>query len=123
MSKSIGLKKISDIIASNQNLAAVLVPRRTAMALIDEMYPNLDRSGFDGEDEDLFDSVRHNTRDKYIRLVTQGGYIGTILSVPMVVADDVVICPLTEQELIDSAVRFGVDMAEFNTERRRKKIA
>jgi hypothetical protein len=102
-----GLKMIADAISRKRDVAAVLVPRRLAVAIVDEMYP---------ESVDL-------ARDKYLKLVSQGGYIGTLMSVPMVVADDVVVCSLTEQELVDSAGRLGVDMGEVARDRRRTGAA
>jgi hypothetical protein len=115
-----GLKRISDTISRKRDIAAVLVPRRVALELVDEMYPH---SSLDGMAGDALDIVVDRARDKYIKLVTQGGYIGTVLSVPMVVADDVVVCSLTEQELIDSAGRRGVDMGELYRDRRRAGAA
>jgi len=111
-----GLKRISDAISRKRDIAAVLVPRRVALELVDEMYP---QSYPDGVLHDVLDLVVEKARDKYIQLVVQGGYIGTVMSIPMVVADDVVVCPLSEQELVDSAGRFGVDMNEVYRDRRR----
>jgi hypothetical protein len=113
-----GLKMIADAISRKRNPAAVLVPRRLAIALADEMYPPPARHGLDIVD-DALDVAMERARDKYIRLVSQGGYIGMLMSVPMVVADDVVVCSLTEQELTDSAGRLGVDMGEVVRDRRR----
>src|ERR1700675_3169942 len=95
-----GLKRIADAISRRRDVAAVLVPRRMALALVDEVYPDSTRSDFDGMVGEAFDLVVDKARSKYIRLVSAGGYIGTLMSVPMVVADDVVICPLTEEELV-----------------------
>jgi hypothetical protein len=114
-----GLKRISDAISRRPGIAAVLVPRRVALELVDEMYPH---SSLDGMAGDALDIVVDRARDKYIRLVAQGGYIGTVMSVPMVVADDVVVCSLTEQELVDSAGRLGVDMSELYRDRRRAGV-
>lgn len=114
-----GLKRIADAISRKRDVAAVLVPRRMALALVDEVYPDSARSDFDGVVGEAFDLVVDKARSKYIRLVSAGGYIGTLMSVPMVVADDVVICPLTEDELADSAERLGVDMRELDRDRRR----
>jgi hypothetical protein len=119
MSNKNGLKKISDAISRKRDVAAVLVPRRMALALVDEMYPHLTRPDLDGMLNYALDLVVDRARDQYIQLVTQGGYIGTVMSVPMVVADDVVICSLTEQELVDSAGRLGVNMSEVYRDRKR----
>jgi serine kinase of HPr protein (carbohydrate metabolism regulator) len=62
-------------------------------------------------------------REKYIDLVSKGGYIGTLLNMPMVVADDVVICSLNEQELRESAPRLGVDLAELRRDHARAGAA
>jgi hypothetical protein len=110
-----GLKMISDAISRKSDIAAVLVPRRVALELVNEMYPYPDPEDAAG---DILDFVVTRARDKYIGLVAKGGYIGTVMSVPMVVADDVVVCPLTEQELTDSAGRLGVDMGELYRDRR-----
>jgi hypothetical protein len=118
-----GLKRIADTISRKRDIAAVLVPRRMALALVDEMYPNSTRSDFDGVVGEAFDLVVDKARSKYIRLVSAGGYIGTVMSVPMIVADDVVICSLTEEELVDSAHRLGVDMSELGRDRRRAGAA
>jgi hypothetical protein len=112
-----GLKMISDAISRKRNIAAVLVPRRIAVAIVDEMYPQPARHGLEVVD-DALDIAVDRARDKYLKLVSQGGYIGMLMSVPMVVADDVVICSLTEQELADSASRLGVDMRELARDRR-----
>lgn len=117
-----GLKMITDAISRKRNPAAVLVPRRLAIALVDEMYPEPVRHGL-GVVDDALDVAVDRARDKYIRLVSQGGYIGMLMSVPMVVADDVVVCSLTEQELADSARRLGVDMREVDRDRRRAGAA
>lgn len=113
---------ISDAISRKRNAAAVLVPRRVAVAIVDEMYPQPARHGLNVVD-DALDIAVDRARDKYLTLVSQGGYIGTLMSVPMVVADDVVVCSLTEQELTDSAGRLGVDMGELNRDRRRAGAA
>jgi hypothetical protein len=118
-----GLKRIADVISRKRDVAAVLVPRRMALALVDEMYPDQCNPGLDGIAGDAFDLVIDKARSKYIRLVTAGGYIGTVMSVPMVVADDVIVCSLTEQELADSAGRLGVDMMELDRDRRRAGAA
>lgn len=123
MSNKNGLKKISDAISRKRDVAAVLVPRRVALALVDEMYPHLTRPDLDGMLNHALDLVVGRARDQYIQLVTQGGYIGTVMSVPMVVADDVVVCSLTEQELVDSAVRLGVNMREIYRDRKRAGAA
>lgn len=115
-----GLKMISDAISRRRDIAAVLVPKRIALELADEMYPH---SSFNGLVGDALDVVVDRAKDKYIRLVSKGGYIGTVMSVPMVVADDVVVCPLTEQELVDAAGRLGVDMSELYRDRRRAGAA
>ena len=118
-----GLKRISDVISRKRDVAAVLVPRRVALQLVDEMYPHSSHSSIDGVAGDALDIVVDRAREKYIQLVSQGGYIGTVMSVPMVIADDVVVCSLTEQELVDSAVRLGVDMSELYRDRRRSRTA
>jgi len=117
-----GLKMIADAISRKRDTAAVLVPRRLAVALVDEMYPQPARHGLEVVD-DALDIAVDRARDKYLKLVSQGGYIGTLMSVPMVVADDVVVCSLTEQELVDSAGRLGVDMGEVVRDRRRTGAA
>lgn len=117
-----GLKMIADAISRKRDTAAVLVPRRLAVALVDEMYPQPARHGLEIVD-DALDIAVDRARDKYLKLVSQGGYIGTLMSVPMVVADDVVVCSLTEQELVDSAGRLGVDMGEVVRDRRRTGAA
>ena len=103
---------ITDAISRKRDPAAVLVPRRLAVSLVDEMYPPPASHGIDVIDDAMAVAV-DRARDKYLRLVSQGGYIGTIMSVPMVVAEDVVVCSLTKQELADSAGRLGVDMSEL----------
>lgn len=117
-----GLKMIADAISRKKNPAAVLVPRRMAEVIVDEMYPQPPRHGLDVVD-DALDIATDRARNKYLKLVSQGGYIGTLMSVPMVVADDVVICPLTEQELVDVAKRLGVDLSELVRDRRRAGVA
>ena len=92
------------------------------MALVDEMYPQPVRHGL-GIVDDALDIAVDRARDKYLKLVSQGGYIGTLMSIPMVVADDVVVCSLSEQELVDSAGRLGVDMREVARDRRRTGAA
>jgi len=104
MRPSDALRKVAETISRKKNAAAVVVPRKIAVVLADEMYQPM----YDG-----FDNVIDRARAKYMQLVEQGGYIGTIMQMPMVVADDVVICSLTEQELRESASRLGVDMAEL----------
>lgn len=118
-----GLKRIADAISRKRDVAAVLVPRRMALALVDEMYPDAEQSAFDGMVSEAFDIVIDKARAKYLNLVGKGGYIGTVMSVPMVVADDVVICPLSEDELVDLASRLGVDMRELNRDRKLAKAA
>lgn len=118
-----GLKRISDVISRKRDVAAVLVPRRVALQLVDEMYPHSSHSNVDEVVADALDIVVDRARAKYIQLVSQGGYIGTVMSVPMVIADDVVVCSLTEQELVDSAGRLGVDMNELYRDRRRAGAA
>lgn len=118
-----GLKRIADAISRKRDVAAILVPRRMALALVDEIYPDSTRTDLEGIVGDAFDLVVDKARSKYIRLVSAGGYIGTVMSVPMVVADDVVICPLTEEELVDSAHRLGVNMSELGRDRQRSGAA
>lgn len=118
-----GLKRIADAISRKRDVAAILVPRRMALALVDEMYPDAEQSAFDGMVGEAFDIVIDKARAKYLNLVGKGGYIGTVMSVPMVVADDVVICPLSEDELVDLATRLGVDMRELNRDRKLAKAA
>jgi len=98
------LRKVAETISRKKNAAAVVVPRKIAVVLADEMYQPI---------HDDLDIVVDRARAKYMKLVARGGYIGTIMSMPMVVADDVVICSLTHQELQESASRLGVDMAEL----------
>lgn len=104
MRASDALRKVAETISRKKNAAAVVVPRKVAVVLADEMYQSIN---------DGFDIAVDRARERYMRLVEQGGYIGTIMSMPMVVADDVVICSLTQQELQESASRLGVDMAEL----------
>lgn len=108
------LQRISDAISRKQDVAAVVVPRCLALAILDDLYPQAGHREADGMDADV-----EKARNRYLRLVTEGGYVGMIMSVPMIVADDVVVCSLTEQELVESARRLGVDMAELARDRAR----
>jgi len=112
-----GLKRVVEAISrgrlQGQKPAAVVVPRRLAETLVDDMYPP-SHAGLEA-----MDLAVEKGREKYLRLVSQGGYIGTVLNVPMVVADDVVVCALTEQELVESAARLGVNLHELRADRAR----
>ena len=101
------LRKVVETISRKENAIAVLVPRKIAILIADEMYIS-----FDNEDDVLFLSTERAKR-RYISLVEKGGYIGTVMSVPMVVADDVVICSVDEQELRASASRLGVGVSDI----------
>ena len=116
-----GMKRIADAISRKRDVAAILVPRRIALSLVDEMYP--EQTDFGQPSGGLSSVAIDRAREKYLCLVTKGGYVGTVMSVPMVVADDVVVCPLTEDELVDSADRLGVDMRELDRDRRRTAAA
>lgn len=113
-----GLQMIADAISRKPDIAAILVPKQVALALVDEMYPSPPRHNLDMVDEAL-DLAVDKAREKYIKVVSKGGYIGTLMSVPVVVADDVIICPLSKQELRDCAGRFGVNLAELDRDLRR----
>jgi hypothetical protein len=108
-----GLKRITDVISRKRlqgsKPAAVVVPRQLAVTIVDDMFPP--------SIVDFMDLAVERGREKYLHLVSQGGYIGTVLGVPMVVADDVVVCALNEQELVDSAARLGVNLTELRADR------
>ena len=106
------LRKIAEAFSRKRNAAAVVVPRKIAFALVEEVYPDDDAC-------DLFCTTTERARAKYIDLVSKGGYIGTLMRMPMIVADDVVICSLNEQELRESAPRLGVDLAELHRDHAR----
>lgn len=111
------LRKVVEVISRKRNAAAVVVPRKIAFVLAEEMYPESDTL------IDIADAAMDRARSKYFDLVTKGGYIGTLLNMPMVVADDVVICSLSEQELHESAARLGVDLAELRRDYARAGVA
>lgn len=122
MKSSDALRKVADAISRKKDATAVLVPRRVAVALLDEVYP------FPSRDDDsnafkVVDFAVERARDKYLKLVSKGGYIGTIMSIPMVVADDVVVCSLTEQELIDLSASLNVDFLEIKRDCEKIKAA
>lgn len=96
---------------------AVMVPRYFAYRLIDELYPQL-REVPDGGIE-AFDVIHHGNRlrrdaerDRYRSLIEVGGYVGKIYDFPMVVADDVLICALSDRDLVDCARRIGFSVDE-----------
>jgi len=114
-----GVKVILRILeAANgkQDVAALLVPRHFAYRLIDELYPvrmvRLDLYA----DRSICDK-REEERARYRKLVSDGGYVGKIFNYPMVVADDVVICSLTKDDLVLSAKRLGIDVEEVMSDR------
>lgn len=113
-----GLKLIADAISRKNHAAAVVVPRKIALSLVDTMCPQPLRPGLDLID-DALDIAVEKAREKYLKLVAQGGYIGMVMRVPMIVADDVVVCALSNQELTECASRFGVDLDELYRDARR----
>ena len=111
------IKRILDIARASSEVAAVLVPRHFAYRLVDSLYPRraIGRgSGIAGIDmaNRLAYDKRENERSRYIKLVDDGGYIGMIYDCPMIVADDVVICPLSREDLPEAAERLGFSIAE-----------
>jgi len=99
------LTQILETIARHHDIAAVLVPTHIAMGLVDEMYPL-------STDCDV--ARTNEARQRYLQLVQLGGYIGRVSETPMVVARDVVICSLNDQDLTCAATRLGINMQELN---------
>jgi hypothetical protein len=114
-----GMKLIVDAISRGRKRgitpAAVLVPKRLALSIVDEMCQEPDQPLVD----DVLGAVADRIREKYLRLVSEGGYIGQVYSVPMIVADDVVVCSLSKQELTEVAGRLGVSLDEINRDLQR----
>lgn len=112
-----GMKLIIEAISRGRRQgvspAAVLVPKRLALSIVDEMCEGKPSP------EDVLDAVTDRVKDKYRRMVSEGGYIGRVYSVPMIVADDVVVCPLSKQELVECAGRLGVSLEEIDRDARR----
>jgi len=100
-----------------KEVAAVVVPRGFARDLLDELYPRnivKQATGVPAFDEiDLLSfNRREGERERYRQLIDDGGYVGHIFGRPMVVADDVVLCTLTEDEVHDCAGRLCFDVAD-----------
>lgn len=114
-----GVEKILEVISSSRRLkdvAAVLVPQHFAFSLVDELYPiETPPRALDEMETDEFVRryhLREIERTRYRRYVTEGGYVGTILGQPMIIAKDVVLCALSADEVCDLADRFGFDANE-----------
>lgn len=117
---SLGIKKVVSCInaaRSAKDVAAILVPRHFARSLVDELYPSevaLQATGVSFIDEVRFSEHerREEDRRKYHELVDAGGYVGKIFGYPMVVADDVVLCALSEEETVSLAEQLGYSLGE-----------
>jgi hypothetical protein len=94
------LSKISDLISravfSGEKIAAILMPRFIAVKIAEEIFQD-----------------KSSEHISYIKLVNSGGYIGKLLSTPIIVASDVVICSLSQADLTLSASRLGVKEADL----------
>lgn len=117
---SAGLKKVVECLHSAKRakeVAAVLVPRHFARSLVDELYPAesvLEATGVSFIDDTRMSQYQklEEDRKRYHRLVDGTGFIGTIFGCPMVVADDVVLCALSKDEVVDVSRRLGFDPKE-----------
>lgn len=104
-------KKVAEVISRNQDAAAVLVPKKIALLITNEIYPDNEQD--ENYDEYYENVVIEQARKRYVKLVSSGGYIGTIMSMPMIVADDSLICALSYEDLSKSSSRLSVDMNEI----------
>ena len=113
------IRKIISVLSSRgEEVAAVLVPRVMARALVEEIYPEVeDRSatGISFIDSARADQVerRSKERDSYKELVEKDGYVGSIFGKPMLVVEDCVLCGLTVDELDGVSARFGIDVRKI----------
>ena len=111
------IQRIVSILCTRANVVAVLVPVIAARKLVDELYPEVEEMAATGVDmidtaRQVRISRRREERAKYMSVVEVGGFVGRIFGRPMIVAEDVVLCGLTREELEEVAGRFGLDAGE-----------
>jgi len=101
------VQRIVDILKaarSQKDVAAFLVPRVYALTLVDELFPvPVVKEAYGVASLDAMyrhDQIKvERERERYLKTVSDGGLIGTMFNVPMLVAEDCVICALDEGEL------------------------
>lgn len=114
-----GVERILAIVAAacgKKRVAAVVVPRGFATTLAGELWPSEeDSSSAPRWDEDGLTSTSDlEDRERYFEFVEKGGYVGRLGDVPLLVADDMVICVLDKRELKEVALRKGWDLTELD---------
>ena len=105
-----GLERISSILKASRNredVVAILVPRQFAVSLADELFPIMDAVAIGIP---VMDRMIGRDRDRFLRYVSEGGFVGEIYDIPMLVGDDCVVCTLDQEELTDYAGRYGIDV-------------
>ena len=116
-----GVDRIMSILSASRKskeVAAVLVPKPFALNLVDELFPmppHREPWGVAKMDESdaWYRGKKERERDRYLSAVGGGGYVGMVFGVPMLVADDCVVCTFDRSELEEHAVLHGVDLSEL----------
>jgi hypothetical protein len=107
--------RIMQAVKGKKKIAAVVVPRRIAIGLVDDFWPVTMTGKMEDpwEAEDLTPVVDWEERERYCEYVKRGGYVGRIAEVPLFVANDMVVCVLDTDELSDIAHRQGWNLTEL----------
>ena len=103
---------------SQKNVVALLMPRTFAIGLIDELFPiPVAKESFGVERLDSiykYEQIKaEKERERYLKAITRGGFVGTMLEIPMLVARNCVICALDEEELQEYSEMYQIDLGEL----------
>ncbi len=118
---STGLERIASILAAarrrGEKIGALLVPKNVSRKLADELF---EVEGFVASAIPSLDCLTRGVaerevrqRERYLGYVEEGGFVGEIYGIPMLVWDDCVICVLNPDELEEYAEANGIDVSGF----------